>query len=129
MNILKFVVFETGVALLITFLTSVIGIFGLNYADPKFDAWGNVGLRLILSAFSIALAIGFVTAVLAMNKQFPVSPRMATTFAIGLSLYLEAYRVIADKYELTHGTLWLPVVYSAIVPTILGILFFLKVKY
>lgn len=129
MNILKFTVFEIIVILFVSVLTSIISIFGLNHIDPKFSAVDNVGLRLIFSAISIVFTIGIISLILLITKQFPVSSKMALVFALLMGIYLETYRILADKYEVSNGTFWLPIIYSILIPSTLGAVFFLKIKF
>lgn len=128
MNLLKFTIFEIIVILLITILTSIMSIFGLHQGDPKFSALDNVILRFIFSTISVVFTIGIISLILFITKKFPVNSKTALVFALLMGIYLETYRILVDKYEISNGTFWLPIVNFILIPSALGVLFFLKVK-
>lgn len=129
MGFLKFLSFEVGVVLLIALLSAVVGVFGFGYTDPKFDSWANVGLRVLLSVVAAILVVAVIGGVLFFTKQFPVTPKAASAFAIFFGAYLEVYRVMADKYGWSTGSMWLPILSMVLVPAVLGVIFFLRFRF
>lgn len=129
MGFLKFMSFEVGVVLLIALLSAVVGVFGFGNADPKFDPWGNIGLRVFLSAVAAIVVVGAIGGVLFFSKHLPVTPKAAAVFAILFGIYLEIYRILVDRYAWSTGSMWLPILSMILIPAVLGSIFFMRVRF
>lgn len=128
MGLLKFISFEIGIVLLVTLLSAAIGVFGFGYTDPKFGSWGNIGVRILLAAIAVVFVVGAIAGVLHATKHFPISPKTAAVFALIFGVYLEAFRLMADRHGWSTGSMWLPIISMIVVPAIFGVVFFLRLE-
>jgi magnesium-transporting ATPase (P-type) len=124
MNIPSFVLATAGITLTITLVTALITVFILGQGELKFEPMQRLGVFLITTTVNLLVILTIISLFLFLTRAGPTSSSSVFIFAITLGIYIEGYRVFVDKFQFSNGTMWLPLIFTAIVPSILGIIFF-----